>query len=452
MEDGKKIRRMISQGVRYCLLAWAGIFSGTMVAQTQKVVFSRDFSPAEGLVIPQEKPYRDEVSLNGLWDLQCVAVPASWKSGSGIAPELAAPQPDQWEKVKIKIPSAISVNDWGRGSKVGEGTQRPYTPSSVYFPSYPEHWVRARMGWLCRNFRIPADWEQKRVLLHFEAVAGDCVIWVNGKEVCHNFDAHLPFEADVTEYVNRDGENELLVGVRDTKLFDQSHPVYKKMGATYPTGSNTDYLLGIWQDVYLFAVPEIRITDVFVQSWLDKNELKVEVELTNLSSKKANITLIGDSAGGNLCAALSLMARDCGEFMPKRQILIYAVSYNDYKDISPFPSVRVIGSDYLLRAGKMQDYIDLYARNEEDKKNPYFAPYIAEDLANQPDTLILTCEFDPLRDEGEAYGKRLKEAGNYVEIHRIKDALHGYFALGIKQLHVQESFTYINEFLKEETL
>ena len=147
-----------------------------------------------------------------------------------------------------------------------------------------------------------------------------------------------------------------------------------------------------------------------------------------LNIKPENITLIGDSAGGNLCAALSLMARDCGEFMPKRQILIYPATYNDFTENSPFPSVR------------------------EDKKNPYFAPYIAEDLANQPDTLILTCEFDPLRDEGEAYGKRLKEAGNYVEIHRIKDALHGYFALGIKQLHVQESFTYINEFLKEETL
>ena len=171
-----------------------------------------------------------------------------------------------------------------------------------------------------------------------------------------------------------------------------------------------------------------------------------------LNIKPENITLIGDSAGGNLCAALSLMARDCGEFMPKRQILIYPATYNDYTENSPFPSVRENGTDYLLTAGKMQDYIDLYARNKEDKKNPYFAPYIAEDLANQPDTLILTCEFDPLRDEGEAYGKRLKEAGNYVEIHRIKDALHGYFALGIKQLHVQESFTYINEFLKEETL
>ena len=72
---------------------------------------------------------------------------SSWKKGSGIAPELTAPQPGKWEKVKIKIPSAINVNDWGRGSKVGAGTPRPYTPSSVYFPSYPEHWVYTRMGW-----------------------------------------------------------------------------------------------------------------------------------------------------------------------------------------------------------------------------------------------------------------------------------------------------------------
>ena len=69
------------------------------------------------------------------------------------------------------------------------------------------------------------------------------------------------------------------------------------------------------------------------------------------------------------------------------------------------------------------------------------------DYRNQPDTLILTAEFDPLRDEGEEYGKRLKEAGNYVEVHRIKDALHGYFALGIRYFHVQESFVLINQFL-----
>ena len=98
---------------------------------------------------------------------------------------------------------------------------------------------------------------------------------------------------DISDYINRDAENELLVGVRHTKLFDKSHPVYKKMGATYPTGSNTDDLIGIWQDVYLLGVPEVRITDVFVQPWVDKNELVLEVAMTNLTSKNKKITLGG---------------------------------------------------------------------------------------------------------------------------------------------------------------
>ncbi len=161
-----------------------------------------------------------------------------------------------------------------------------------------------------------------------------------------------------------------------------------------------------------------------------------------------DITLIGDSAGGNLAAALSLLARDRGEFLPRRQILIYPATYNDYSENSPFPSVRENGTDYLLTAGKMRDYLELYAGSEADRKSPYFAPYLAENLQNQPDTLILTAEYDPLRDEGEAYGKRLAEAGNRVEVKRIEGALHGFFALGIKNLHVQESFRYINEFLR----
>ncbi len=149
------------------------------------------------------------------------------------------------------------------------------------------------MGWLRKNFRIPEEWTQKRVLLHFEAVAGDCIVLVNGREAGHNFDSHLPFDMDISDYINRDAENELLVGVRHTKLFDKSHPVYKKMGATYPTGSNTDDLIGIWQDVYLLGVPEVRITDVFVQPWVDKNELVLEVAMTNLTSKNKKITLGG---------------------------------------------------------------------------------------------------------------------------------------------------------------
>ena len=159
------------------------------------------------------------------------------------------------------------------------------------------------------------------------------------------------------------------------------------------------------------------------------------------------ITIIGDSAGGNLAAAVCLLARERGEFMPRKQILIYPALNNCYTEESPYKSVKENGQDYLLTAVKMENYLTLYESCKEDRKNPYFAPLNEKDYTNLPDTLILTAEFDPLRDEGEEYGKRLKEAGNYVEIHRIPDALHGYFALGIKFLHVQESFEIMNKFL-----
>lgn len=161
------------------------------------------------------------------------------------------------------------------------------------------------------------------------------------------------------------------------------------------------------------------------------------------------ITIIGDSAGGNLAAAVCLKARDTGEFIPKKQILIYPALNNCYTEGSPYKSVQENGQDYLLTAVKMEDYLKLYESSPEDRQNPYFAPILAKDLSHMPETLILTAEFDPLRDEGEEYGKRLKEANNYVEIHRIPDALHGYFALGIRFLHVQESFEIMNCFLNK---
>ena len=161
------------------------------------------------------------------------------------------------------------------------------------------------------------------------------------------------------------------------------------------------------------------------------------------------ITIIGDSAGGNLAASVCLKARDTEEFIPKKQILIYPALNNCYTEGSPYKSVQENGEGYLLTAVKMEDYLKLYESSPEDRQNPYFAPILEKDLSHMPETLILTAEFDPLRDEGEEYGKRLKEANNYVEIHRIPDALHGYFALGIRFLHVQESFEIMNRFLNK---
>lgn len=136
--------------------------------------------------------------------------------------------------------------------------------------------------------------------------------------------------------------------------------------------------------------------------------------------------------------------------MPARQILIYPALSNCYTEESPYKSVQENGTDYLLTAVKMEDYLNLYQSSPKDRQNPLFAPILAEDLSGMPETLILTAELDPLRDEGEAYGERLREAGNYVEVHRIAGAFHGFFALGIKFLHVQESFNYMNQFLKRE--
>ncbi len=164
--------------------------------------------------------------------------------------------------------------------------------------------------------------------------------------------------------------------------------------------------------------------------------------------KPSDVILAGDSAGGNIAAAVSLMARDRGEFRINRQILIYPAVNNDHTENSQFESVRTNGTDYLLTSKRLCEYLNMYAADPLDKYNPYFAPYIAKDLSDQPDTLIITAEFDPLRDEGEAYGEKLQKFGNYAEVHRIHDALHGFFSLPFRYSHVRQAYKIINKFLK----
>ncbi|HEY4325064.1 MAG TPA: glycoside hydrolase family 2 TIM barrel-domain containing protein [Mucilaginibacter sp.] len=257
----------------------------------QGVKFNRDLSPAEGLIKPQEKPCRDEICLNGSWDFQPVPVPTDWVSGKGIPPTLVDPDAAKWESTKIKIPSPWNVNEWGGGSKVGPGTNLPYAPSSVYYPSYPQNWAQVKIGWLRRKFSVPATWKNKRLIIHFEAVAGECVVLVNGKEKARNMDAYLPFDVDITNDIKPDADNELLVGIRSRRLFDKKNDLYTKMSATYPPGSNTHDLIGIWQDVFLQALPAVRVDSVFAKPAVDKNELEFEVKLINESSKSAQISL-----------------------------------------------------------------------------------------------------------------------------------------------------------------
>jgi acetyl esterase/lipase len=141
--------------------------------------------------------------------------------------------------------------------------------------------------------------------------------------------------------------------------------------------------------------------------------------------------------------------RDRGEKPVDRQILIYPATYNNHTNASPFPSVLENGSEYLLTAKHICDYMDLYCPIEQDRNSPYCARLLAGDFSNQPDTLIITAQYDPLRDEAEEYGRKLKNAGNVVSVHRIADTLHGYFSLPTTFSAVKKSYDIINNFLKE---
>ena len=257
------------------------------------VVFPRAFAPEEGWIKPVEQPFRQELCLNGLWQFQPMPTPRDWKRDTGKPPELAEPVADKWEPTLIKIPSPWNVNGWGAGRNVGAGTPHPYWPSSVYYTSYPSHWDGVEMGWLRRTFRVPAAWGDRRIVLHFEAVGGDAQVFVNGRKAGGHFDRFLPFELDVTALVKRDADNELLVGVRSMRLFDQRSEKYKLMRTPYPPGSNTDNLTGIWQDVFLLGLPPVRVADVFVKPWVDRDTLEAEILLRNNSSSEHTVEVSG---------------------------------------------------------------------------------------------------------------------------------------------------------------
>ena len=129
-----------------------------------------------------------------------------------------------------------------------------------------------------------------------------------------------------------------------------------------------------------------------------------------LNTDPDRITIMGDSAGGNLVSGCMYDGqRPRRIFSQKTDPYLSGTEQLLYGRLS-FESVNN-GTGYLLTAEKMEDYLKFYESCPEDRRNPYFAPILEKNFRNMPDTLILTAEFDPLRDEGEAFGEKLKEAG-----------------------------------------
>ena len=145
----------------------------------------------------------------------------------------------------------------------------------------------------------------------------------------------------------------------------------------------------------------------------------------SLNADASRLAVGGDSAGGNLAAAISLMAADRGGPDIVHQLLVYPVTERNYET----PSYSQNAEGFLLARDAMIWYWDAYLASEADAANPYAAPMQADSLAGQPPALVITAEFDPLRDEGEAYGRRLQEAGVDTTISRYDGMIHGFFGM-----------------------
>jgi len=150
---------------------------------------------------------------------------------------------------------------------------------------------------------------------------------------------------------------------------------------------------------------------------------------SELGVDPARLAVAGDSAGGNLSGAVALMARDRGGPALAYQLMIYPVidssaARNDY------PSKADNGKDYFLTTEAMDWYRNHYVPEGDDGTHPYLSPKFADVLSGLPPAYIVTAEFDPLRDEGEEYGRLLQAAGVPVIIERVDGMFHGFFGMG----------------------
>ncbi|MDR2274060.1 MAG: hypothetical protein LBF27_24350 [Sphingobacterium sp.] len=268
--------------IRMRMIAWIFcLIHMSVMAQDNKLVFDAVFAPSEGFVNRTEKKHRKEICLNGTWEIQTMRLPKTYKQGGGQAPVLDKPTASGWSDTPIKIPSPWNVNSFANRDLQG--------PDHRNFPSYPKAWEEAKMAWMKKSVVVPADWTGKTIKLHFEAVSGYAEVYVNNQKVGENFDLFLPFDIDITKYAQPGKAIEVLVGVRDQALFENSATIGRRI---VPAGSMWgNHIRGIWQDVYLLAVPKVHVEDLYIQPLVSQGILQVEVTVRNNSDRKEAVDL-----------------------------------------------------------------------------------------------------------------------------------------------------------------
>ncbi|HZE99970.1 MAG TPA: alpha/beta hydrolase [Planctomycetota bacterium] len=167
-------------------------------------------------------------------------------------------------------------------------------------------------------------------------------------------------------------------------------------------------------------------------------------QAAELGIDRNRVAVGGDSAGGNLAAALALRIRDKGGPPIAFQLLIYPVTDRSVGT----ESYREFSSGYGLTRANMQWFWDCYLNQTADRDNPEVSPLRAKSLKGLPPTFLLTACSDVLRDEGEEYGKRLHEAGVPVRGVRFREMNHGFIRMGAVYPQADRALTVLADALR----
>jgi acetyl esterase len=157
--------------------------------------------------------------------------------------------------------------------------------------------------------------------------------------------------------------------------------------------------------------------------WVAENAAQLQIDAKRIS-------VAGDSAGGNLAAVVTLMARDRNGPALHKQVLVYPVTEHFAEgQATPHSSYVENAEGYMLTAQAMDHFWHLYLGTVSDADSAYASPLRAKDLSGLPAAIVITAEYDPLRDEGERYAARLREAGVPVTLRRFDGMIHGFWGL-----------------------
>lgn len=151
----------------------------------------------------------------------------------------------------------------------------------------------------------------------------------------------------------------------------------------------------------------------------------VAENMVPLAGAEVPLTVLGDSAGGNLAAVVARRARDAGGPVIALQVLVYPVTDCDLDN----DSYTDPANQLMLSRDSMVWFWDLYAPDAARRTEPDASPARATDLSGLPPALVLTAEHDVLRQEGEAYARALADAGVPVRSQRFEGQMHGFFTM-----------------------